>query len=304
MIDVQERVFERDSEPVLLTPKAFDLLAVLVEHLGRLLTKEELLRTVWPDAFVEESNLAYNIFALRKALGDAAEDPKYIETVPKRGYRFIAAVVPTVEHRLQNEDSPDARAEASASGSPAIGSTGVPRRWGWVAVPIVVAATLYFAALSWGPFPDEPLRALPLTSLPGVVSSPSLSPDGNYVVFTWTGRQQENPDLYVQQIGSGTPLQLTSHPANDYSPSWSPDGRTIAFLRRGPGEPHSEVWLIAPLGGSARKLADIQPRLPFYRRISLSWCPDSRCVVVSDSPGPASPTPCSPSASMEPTSDS
>ena len=77
-----------------LTPKAFDLLAALLEKPGRLITKEELLQKVWPDTFVEESNLAYNIFALRKALGDTAENSRYIETVPKRGYRFRASVNP------------------------------------------------------------------------------------------------------------------------------------------------------------------------------------------------------------------
>ena len=68
-----------------LTPKAFDVLSALVEQPGRLISKEELLQKVWPDTSVEESNLAYNVFALRKALGDTAENGQYIETVPKRG---------------------------------------------------------------------------------------------------------------------------------------------------------------------------------------------------------------------------
>jgi Tol biopolymer transport system component len=91
--------------------------------------------------------------------------------------------------------------------------------------------------------------------------------------------------VYVQQIGAGSPLQLTTDPSNDYSPSWSPDGRTIAFLRRGPAGGKSEVWLIAPLGGPERKLAEIHPRAALYRADSISWCPDSTCVLVIDSPG-------------------
>ena len=75
-----------------LTPKAFDVLAALVEQPGRLISKEELLQKVWPDTFVEESNLAYNVFALRKALGDTADNGQYIETIAKRGYRFTATV--------------------------------------------------------------------------------------------------------------------------------------------------------------------------------------------------------------------
>ena len=127
---------------------------------------------------------------------------------------------------------------------------------------------------------------VPLTSLPGVVRSPSLSPDGTYVVFSWNGPKRDNPDLYVQQIGvTAPPYRLTSDPANDYSPSWSPDGRTIAFLRRAPGGGKSEVWRIAPLGGPERKVAEIQPRLASFRPASLAWCPDSTCLLVTDTLG-------------------
>jgi DNA-binding winged helix-turn-helix (wHTH) protein len=86
LIDVRERVLLRDGQPVPVTPKAFDLLAALVEQPGKLISKEDLLEKVWPGTFVEESNLSYNVFALRKALGDTAENGQYIETVPKRGY--------------------------------------------------------------------------------------------------------------------------------------------------------------------------------------------------------------------------
>jgi pimeloyl-ACP methyl ester carboxylesterase/DNA-binding winged helix-turn-helix (wHTH) protein len=89
-IDVTERVLLSEKGSVPLTPKAFDLLLVLVENSGHMLEKEELMKQVWPDSFVEENNLAQNISTLRKILG--AEGAKYIETVPKRGYRFVADV--------------------------------------------------------------------------------------------------------------------------------------------------------------------------------------------------------------------
>ncbi len=91
-LDVTERLLLRDGRPVPLTPKAFDVLAALAARPGRLVTKDELLKEVWPDSFVEESNLAYHVFALRRALGESAEGQKYVETVPKRGYRFVAQV--------------------------------------------------------------------------------------------------------------------------------------------------------------------------------------------------------------------
>ena len=89
-LNVTERLLLREGRAVPLTPKAFDVLAALAARPGRLVTKDELLKEVWPDAFVEESNLAYHVFALRRALGDTAEGHQYVETVPKRGYRFVA----------------------------------------------------------------------------------------------------------------------------------------------------------------------------------------------------------------------
>ena len=90
-LDVAERLLLRDGEGVPLTPKAFDLLLALLQQPGRLVEKEALLKAVWPDSFVEENNLADNISRLRKALGEGENGQKFIETVPKRGYRFVAA---------------------------------------------------------------------------------------------------------------------------------------------------------------------------------------------------------------------
>src|SRR5262245_52492881 len=91
-LDAAELLLLRDGEAVPLTPKAFDLLLALVERHGHLLEKEELLKTIWPATFVEETNLASNISQLRKALGDGENGHRYIETAPKRGYRFVAVV--------------------------------------------------------------------------------------------------------------------------------------------------------------------------------------------------------------------
>jgi TolB-like protein/DNA-binding winged helix-turn-helix (wHTH) protein/Tfp pilus assembly protein PilF len=91
-MDVQERTLERDGVPISLTPKAFDILRTLAERPGRLLTKQELIEKVWPDAVVEEANLARNIFTLRKLLGEDENGLRYIETIPKVGYRFVASV--------------------------------------------------------------------------------------------------------------------------------------------------------------------------------------------------------------------
>jgi len=119
-----ERLLLREQVPVQLPPKAFDALVVMVENHGRLLGKDELLRTVWPDAFVEESNLAQHISILRRTLRDGEEGFRYIETVPRYGYRFIAEVrelggtVPDTEVLAPSTPSPQVPPVAPEGGVP------------------------------------------------------------------------------------------------------------------------------------------------------------------------------------------
>src|SRR5688572_74126 len=95
-LDTAEKVLFLRDQPVALTPKAVETLVVLVERHGHVVTKEELLRTVWRDTFVEENNLAQNISILRRVLGEGGGGPPFIETVPKRGYRFVGPVAERV----------------------------------------------------------------------------------------------------------------------------------------------------------------------------------------------------------------
>jgi DNA-binding winged helix-turn-helix (wHTH) protein len=91
-VDASNKVLQRNGATVSLTPKVFDTLFVLIENHPNLVEKEELMKRIWQDRFVEEGNLAFNIKVLRRALGDSAAEPQFIETVPRRGYRFIAEV--------------------------------------------------------------------------------------------------------------------------------------------------------------------------------------------------------------------
>src|SRR5262245_12845451 len=91
-LDAHDRLLTTHGDVVPLTPKALDTLLILVELGGHVVTKDELIERVWPDSFVEQNNLAQNISALRKALGEGTDGVRYIDTVPKRGYRFIAPV--------------------------------------------------------------------------------------------------------------------------------------------------------------------------------------------------------------------
>ncbi len=141
--------------------------------------------------------------------------------------------------------------------------------------------------------PPEPVHADPLTTLPGAELYPALSPDGDRVAFTWRGPSQDNTDVYVQQIGAGMPLRLTTDPQSDDNPTWSPDGRWIAFLR---GEPplglassNRELRLVPPLGGPERKIADLRVYEATVNAAFLAWCPDSTCLIGTDTTGEGKP---------------
>ena len=154
----------------------------------------------------------------------------------------------------------------------------------------MIAAAALWNFLPTTEAPLEPMRPVPLTSYPGFEGGGSFSPDGNQVAFPWTGGNTDNFDVYVKVVGPGPPLRLTTHPDLDGSPVWSPDGRWIAFLRGRPeaGEKMG-LYLISPLGGRERKLAET--RVPFIYALGpcLAWSPDSRWLAVcdwaEDSPG-------------------
>src|SRR5580700_8394589 len=102
-LDRSERFLFQDGAAVPLSPRLFDTLLVLVENRGHLVEKNDLMQKVWNDVAVEENNLTQSISALRKILGDNLDGPKFIETIPKRGYRFVAPVKEVSEEELGNE---------------------------------------------------------------------------------------------------------------------------------------------------------------------------------------------------------
>jgi Tol biopolymer transport system component/DNA-binding winged helix-turn-helix (wHTH) protein len=294
-LDLDDGFLRRGAEEVALRPKPFDVLVYLVEHHGRLVTKAALTGAVWPDTAVMDNTLAQCLVEVRRALGDDSQ--QLIRTVTRRGYLFTAPVTTTVvEFPLVAAGAeagpgpvsvpPSSQADSFAPTPPSHGRSMVKR----VTLAILLAGTVLLGSLSWWMWraqeSSEQVRAVPLNSLPGMQHYPSFSPEGNHVAFTWTGPRQDNEDVYVQQIGSGTPLRLTTDPHIDYSPVWSPDGRWIAFFRRQWEAGTSELRLVPPLGGPERKLAEIRVRDTYYIIPPyLAWCPDSNCLVVTDSPG-------------------
>jgi Tol biopolymer transport system component/DNA-binding winged helix-turn-helix (wHTH) protein len=254
LVDSHRNRLVRGSEQVKLDPKAIQVLSFLAEHPNEIVTKEDLIATVWDGAFVSDEVLTTAVWGLRKALGDDAKEPRYIQTVPRKGYRLIARV----DH---------AGAHASA----------LPYRR---LVPIAAVGIIAVCLIWLWPSPDapdalEPMRSVPLTSLAGFESEPSVSPDGKQVAFLWDGSDDGHIHLYLELIGRPGLLQLTSALADDSSPSWSPDGREIAFLRASP-EGH-EVLAVSALGRGERRLATA-----WSGAEELAWSPDGRTLALVD----------------------
>jgi TolB-like protein/DNA-binding winged helix-turn-helix (wHTH) protein/Tfp pilus assembly protein PilF len=176
-LDPQKRVLRRGEEPIALTPKAFEVLVLLIQHSGEIVSKDELMKVVWPDSFVQESNLTQTVFMLRKALGETA-DQRYILTIQGRGYRFAADVKDLSEngHAGKNPSAP-ARADSSLSvGQPLVSPfrTGAtqPAKKAWMllcAAAVVVVGAGLAAYLRWSASPSpsqEPRGRLMLAVLP------------------------------------------------------------------------------------------------------------------------------------------
>jgi TolB-like protein/DNA-binding winged helix-turn-helix (wHTH) protein len=147
----RERQLLRDGQPVPLTAKCFDLLVALVENSGHLVTKDELMQRIWPDCFVEEANLSVNMSALRRALGEGANQAQYIETVPRHGYRFVAPVEDRWEEgppcSLRDRPGEIPPAPDAPSAPPSLTPVPVPRpraRWpvALLALPLLAAGLL------------------------------------------------------------------------------------------------------------------------------------------------------------------
>lgn len=284
-----ERLLLRGDQIVELPPKVFDTLVILVRNRGHVVEKDEIMRSVWPDSFVEEGNLTRNIFVLRRALNQEDSSNQYIETVPKVGYRFAVEVnelgaesADTAIERLTvsrtstiEEERIGLKALSLPAGLRRLGRSRVGATAGIATLLLAVLAIAWF----WLPraVPEaEGVRRAPLPAAfaqisdqPGVELFPSLSPNGKLLVYA--SNRSGNWDIYLQRIGGQTAINLTpDSPAEDTHPAFSPDGERIIFRSsRGNGG----IFIMGATGENVRRVADFG--------FNPEWSPDGRDIVCA-----------------------
>ncbi len=251
----------RGKDQVKLEPRVMLVLVFLARHPDEVVSRERILEAVWKDVVVSDEVLTNAIRELRKAFGDDAKEPQFIQTIPKQGYRLIAPV-------SRDEARPINR------GGRAIVGLGV------LTCVAIAVGIHFFVSKSERP----PPRILPLTTYVEHERYPALSPHGKQVAFSWN--RNGNWDLYVKLIDGGEPFQLTRSGRHEVSPAWSPDGNQIAFLReKGEG---SDIVVMSALGGAERVLGTTET----IRQVGptwspgLDWSPDGRWLATADRESP------------------
>jgi DNA-binding winged helix-turn-helix (wHTH) protein/Tol biopolymer transport system component len=258
-LDRTDRFLFQDGAPVPLSPRLFDTLLILVENSGHVVEKNDLMQKIWTDVAVEENNLTQNISALRKILGDSLEGPKFIETIPKRGYRFVAPVKEISEEEPGN-DRPSVTNLSGREHRGTVLGGGTQERSLRIAPAMVLGAMLLVLAGSvviWRSLTRSgrqlQLKETQLTtnSSEASVTAAAISPDGKYLAYA------DSTGLYVRVSRTGEMHPISIPPASVIGGlSWFPDGTRLLATLTGLQPNVDSVWVISILGQSPVKLLD------------------------------------------------
>jgi Tol biopolymer transport system component/DNA-binding winged helix-turn-helix (wHTH) protein len=296
-LDVRSGELRNGSTRLKVPDQSIAVLQALLERPGELVTREALRDRLWgSETFVDyEAGLNAAVRRLREALHDSADTPRYVETLHRRGYRFIAPLE-VVSTGLPASLSGMAPADASAAAP--TGPEEGRRRVGVRRVLLAPFALALLGAALWAglrpnerPPTESAASPVPITRFPGLEVEQAMSPKGNFVAFAWDGKNEDNFDIYVRSIdGRSAELRLTSDASPDHSPAWSPDGLRIAFIRVVAGR--RIVMVMPALGGPEERLFEAweTERGSAYGggwryggwSYGLSWTPDGEHLVFGD----------------------
>jgi eukaryotic-like serine/threonine-protein kinase len=246
-VETGQRTLYRRGEPIQLPSRAFDTLIYLIENRHRCVRKDEIIGTIWHDVVVTDDSLIHAISVLRRVLGDERHQPKFIRTVPRRGYRFVAAVKPTqsaeapaLQGAPPSSEPEESPADSTVSSTPQAAITRSPlarRRWliAGGSVTAVAAALLWFSE-SRTP-PDASLSAgiqlfQPAPAGTSLVSGGVLSPDGRYLAFVASDDATGRTGLWIRSLHTDSLRRLAGSEGASKQ-FWSPDGRQIAYFANG-----------------------------------------------------------------------
>jgi Tol biopolymer transport system component/DNA-binding winged helix-turn-helix (wHTH) protein len=274
---------KRDGRRVRLPRQSFQILVALTRAPGELVTREALQAELWPKTSQVEWEQGLNaaVNRLREALGDSAAEPKFIETLPRRGYRFIGTL--TTELGGASASSASAAAAVTTPAPLPAAAPPVTRRRGWMA-GVLAGGLVLLGVIAWlQPRRQEPVlrpgQLKPFTALSGEERAPAFSADGTRMVFAWNGDPATAGrfDLYVKTMDSEQLLRITQLPSDWLHAAWSPDGSAVAFTRRLAGA--TGVYVVPAIGGAERRLAEAAfVSQPFMQ---LSWAPDGRTIAYA-----------------------
>src|SRR5947207_9530194 len=274
ILDVDERVLLRNGCPVAVTPKVFDTLLLLVENQGCVVSKQKMLDTLWPDVFVEESNVTFNITMLRKALGDTKREPLFIETVPRRGYRFktdvrevraenIRVQMPEigVKSDFANDSVNALEDETNIGAQPALDSSknGLGKKE--MAKPEAAAVGTHVSTLYTGRrFPSSQLAFASVLGLLMIGLAIWYLNHSNF------GRGQKRAIAQKPLALAGLKFEQVTNSGNVVSAAISPDGKQVAYALENGGQ--QSLWLKQL--ATSMEVQIITPAYSVYRDISFS----------------------------------
>ena len=280
-VDLDARELWKRGVRVRLQDQPFRVLEALLEKPGKIVTREELKDRLWAqDELVEfDKSLNTAVQKIRQALGDSAENPRFLETVPRQGYKFIAPVTPS-----SGWGRPPDIEEARRPPYRALGLT---------AVVIGILAYALWPSQTAEMLEPGQFRQERLTTYEGYERGATFSPDGSQLAFSWEDQARTGTDIWVVVPGAAEPTRITDHPDPEFSPAWSPDGSRIAFMRMPPRSQEVEIWSISALGGDERKLTETywppsMRHVPQYGGM-LSWSSDGARLAFAGRPGTEGP---------------